>query len=47
MYTRLDAQESIHHLGEGDIFHAEVGDEHVAHPKGITRVLVIETAGST
>jgi mannose-6-phosphate isomerase-like protein (cupin superfamily) len=30
----------------GDVFHAEAGDEHVAHPVGIARVLVIERAGS-
>jgi hypothetical protein len=28
------------------VFHAEAGDEHVAHPKGMARVLVIERAGS-
>ena len=33
-------------LGPGDVFHAEVGDEHVAHPQGAARVLVIERAGS-
>jgi len=46
MYTRVDSKESVHHLAEGDIFHAEAGDEHVAHPNGIARVLVVETSGS-
>lgn len=30
----------------GDIFHARAGTEHVAHPVGEARVLVIESAGS-
>lgn len=33
-------------LESGDIFHAEQGDAHVAHPIGAARVLVIEQAGS-
>lgn len=33
-------------LGAGDIFFAEVGCEHVAHPIGAARVLVIEREGS-
>ncbi|QUJ70122.1 cupin domain-containing protein (plasmid) [Photobacterium sp. GJ3] len=33
-------------LGVGDIFYAAVGTEHVAHPKGEARILVIETEGS-
>lgn len=33
-------------LRVGDIFFADVGDEHVAHPKGAARVLVIEKEGS-
>lgn len=46
MHTRQDGTESIHRLGVGDIFHAQDGDEHVAHPIGNARVLVIERAGS-
>lgn len=38
--------ERVHLLRPGDIFHAESGDEHVAHPRGAARVLVIERAGS-
>jgi hypothetical protein len=33
-------------LGTGDIFHATVGTEHVAHPIGEARILVVETEGS-
>ena len=30
----------------GDLCHAEAGDEHVAHPQGIARILVIEKPDS-
>ncbi len=33
-------------LYPGDIFHAEIGCEHVAHPQGEARILVIEKEGS-
>lgn len=33
-------------LDTGDIFYACVGTEHVAHPKGEARILVIEFEGS-
>lgn len=33
-------------LEVGDIFHASVGTEHVAHPVGTARILVIESEGS-
>lgn len=33
-------------LAAGDIFHAEAGCEHVAHPRGEARILVVESAGS-
>ena len=33
-------------LNESDIFTANIGDEHVAHPIGEARILVIEKAGS-
>jgi len=33
-------------LGVGDIFHATPGTEHVAHPLGEARILVVETEGS-
>lgn len=46
MHVRQNGQETIFRLNIGDIFHAESGDEHVAHPLGPARVLVIEKAGS-
>lgn len=33
-------------LNTGDIFYASIGTEHVAHPKGEARVLVVEAQGS-
>lgn len=33
-------------LETGDVFHASVGTEHVAHPIGEARILVIEREGS-
>ena len=33
-------------LNTGDIFYASIGTEHVAHPQGEARVLVIESEGS-
>lgn len=46
MYVRQNGKEDIFRLNVGDIFHAQNGDEHVAHPVGPARVLVIEKAGS-
>ncbi len=46
MHAREDGEVVIHRLTAGDIFHAEDGDEHVAHPVGAVRVLVIEREGS-
>ncbi|MGU7772334.1 cupin domain-containing protein [Burkholderia sp. MR1-5-21] len=33
-------------LAAGDVFHAPAGTEHVAHPIGEARILVVETEGS-
>lgn len=33
-------------LNTGDIFFASVGTEHVAHPQGAARILVVEREGS-
>ena len=33
-------------LNVGDIFFASIGTEHVAHPKGQARILVVEHEGS-
>lgn len=56
VFAVLDGQVRMHYrengleqsvlLEVGDIFYADVGTEHVAHPQGAARVLVVETAGS-
>lgn len=46
MHVRENGEESVLPLTAGEIFHAESGDAHVAHPIGPARVLVIEKAGS-
>ncbi len=46
MRYREEGEERRVSLRMGDIFFAEVGCEHVAHPVGAARVLVIEREGS-
>ena len=46
MRYRQDGQEQRTVLEVGDIFYAALGTEHVAHPLGQARVLVVETEGS-
>lgn len=46
MRYKVDGQESSTLLNTGDIFYASVGTEHVAHPQGEARILVIEAQGS-
>jgi mannose-6-phosphate isomerase-like protein (cupin superfamily) len=56
VFVVLDGQVQMHYreeglekevvLSVGDIFYASVGTEHVAHPLGVARVLVIESEGS-
>ena len=46
MHYRKDGQEHQTQLNTGDIFFAGVGCEHVAHPQGVARILVIEREGS-
>jgi mannose-6-phosphate isomerase-like protein (cupin superfamily) len=46
MHYRQDGQEHVVRLGPNDVFVANIGDEHVAHPVGIARILVIEEKGS-
>jgi mannose-6-phosphate isomerase-like protein (cupin superfamily) len=46
MHYRDGAGEHVLRMQPGDIFHAEAGDAHVAHPIGAARILVIERAGS-
>ncbi|HEV7179408.1 MAG TPA: cupin domain-containing protein [Candidatus Baltobacteraceae bacterium] len=46
MRYRKDGAEFTARLNAGDSFVAESGDEHVAHPVGEARILVIEREGS-
>lgn len=46
MHYRRDGHEHVERLSPGRICHAEPGDEHVAHPVGPARVLVVERKGS-
>ena len=46
MHYREEGVEQQTLLDAGDIFYASVGTEHVAHPLGAARILVIETEGS-
>ena len=46
MHVREDGVERVTTLEAGDIFFAGLGCEHVAHPRGEARILVIETEGS-
>jgi mannose-6-phosphate isomerase-like protein (cupin superfamily) len=46
MRYRRGGREHRQTMQAGDICHAEPGDEHVAHPAGAARVLVIEKKGS-
>jgi mannose-6-phosphate isomerase-like protein (cupin superfamily) len=46
MFYRVNGKEKSSMLNEGDIFFASVGTEHVTHPVGEARILVIESEGS-
>ncbi|MEH6443078.1 MAG: cupin domain-containing protein [Oceanospirillaceae bacterium] len=46
MYYREQGVEQQVLLQVGDIFYASIGTEHVAHPIGEARVLVVESQGS-
>ena len=46
MHVRIDGAVRVLRLEAGDVFRADPGDEHVAHPVGEARILVIERAGS-
>jgi mannose-6-phosphate isomerase-like protein (cupin superfamily) len=46
MHYRADGVERVVTLEVGDVFFAEVGCEHVAHPRGPARILVVEREGS-
>jgi mannose-6-phosphate isomerase-like protein (cupin superfamily) len=46
MHYRESGLEQVVTLQAGDVFFAEVGCEHVAHPRGEARILVVEREGS-
>jgi mannose-6-phosphate isomerase-like protein (cupin superfamily) len=46
MHYRESGIEHVVTLGVGDVFFAGVGCEHVAHPRGQARILVVEREGS-
>ena len=46
MHFKQDGEIQIAELKTGDVFFAGIGTEHVAHPVGEARILVVETAGS-
>lgn len=46
MHYRQNGAEYVEHMPAGHICHAGIGDEHVAHPIGEARILVIEKKDS-
>ena len=46
MFYKEDGAEKSSILNAGDIFFASIGTEHVAHPIGEARILVVEHEGS-
>jgi mannose-6-phosphate isomerase-like protein (cupin superfamily) len=46
MRYREAGEEHSTMLETGDVFYASVGTEHVAHPVGAARILVVESEGS-
>ena len=46
MHYRSAGEERVRRLRVGDVCTAEPGDEHVARPVGVARVLVVERKGS-
>ena len=46
MLYKENGMEQSTTLNTGDIFYASVGTEHVAHPRGEARILVVEAEGS-
>jgi mannose-6-phosphate isomerase-like protein (cupin superfamily) len=46
MHVRSSEGIDVIELAAGDVFYAGVGCEHVAHPQGAARILVVETKGS-
>lgn len=46
MHYRVNGEERVELLTPGTVCCVETGDEHVAHPAGTARILVIERKGS-
>jgi mannose-6-phosphate isomerase-like protein (cupin superfamily) len=46
MHYRENGEEKTVELKTGDVFFAEIGCEHIAHPVGEARILVVEKEGS-
>jgi mannose-6-phosphate isomerase-like protein (cupin superfamily) len=46
MHYRVDGTEKVVVLHAGDVFFADIGCEHVAHPRGEARILVVEKEGT-
>jgi mannose-6-phosphate isomerase-like protein (cupin superfamily) len=46
MHYREAGAEKVVTLSPGDVFFAQMGCEHVAHPRGEARILVVEREGS-
>lgn len=46
MHYKVAGTKHVVTLETGDVFFAEVGCEHVAHPHGDARILVVEREGS-
>jgi mannose-6-phosphate isomerase-like protein (cupin superfamily) len=46
MHYRVSGEEKAVTLKPGSVFVAEIGEEHVAHPRGEARILVVERKGS-
>ncbi len=46
MFYKQNGVEQSVILKTGDVFYASIGTEHVAHPRGEARILVVEKQGS-
>lgn len=46
MHYKSEGEKTMEKMTIGEIFYASIGTEHVAHPIGESRVLVIEKEGS-
>jgi mannose-6-phosphate isomerase-like protein (cupin superfamily) len=46
MHVRERGLERVITLVAGDVLHVGEGEEHVAHPRGAARILVVEQIGS-